>query len=172
MNAMQGTMLGLAIAMGGWACSAQDATIQFGKIERDAQMSARLAMPVDEAAVSHSFGIPLGSSSSASFVRVPPVVVRRTLGSRFYLLNGLQLGMAVFDVEMTQHCIADHHCSEGNPLMPSSHAGQLSVNLALVSSSTFFSSRLKKRGSALWWLSPSVGIAAHTVGVASGIAHR
>ncbi len=43
------------------------------------------------------------------------------------LVNGLQLGMMIFDVEMTQHCIADHHCQEGNPLMPSSHAGQLAV---------------------------------------------
>jgi hypothetical protein len=80
--------------------------------------------------------------------------------------------MAVFDVEMTQHCIANHHCVEGNPLMPSSHAGQLSVNFALVGYGTFISYRLKKQENKLWLLSPTVGIAAHTVGVASGFANR
>jgi len=47
-------------------------------------------------------------------------------------LNGLHLSVAIFDVEMTQHCIAVHHCREGNPLMPSSLAGELGVGFALV----------------------------------------
>jgi hypothetical protein len=79
--------------------------------------------------------------------------------------------MAVFDVGMTQHCIADHHCREGNPLMPSSLAGQLSVDFAYVGYGTFVSYRLKKHRNRLWLLSPAVGIAAHAVGVESGFAH-
>jgi hypothetical protein len=79
--------------------------------------------------------------------------------------------MAVFDVELTQHCIATHKCSEGNPLMPSSQAGALSVNLAIVGYGSYVSYRLKKHHSRMWMVSPVVSIAAHSVGVASGLAH-
>ena len=41
-------------------------------------------------------------------------------------------GMADLDVEKTQHCIANHQCVEGNPLMPSAHVDQLGINFALV----------------------------------------
>lgn len=173
MNAIQCTMLGLTIAMGGLACSAQDAKIPFRQIEKDAQLSASATVPASEAAVSHSYEMSSGASTSAGFVLVPPAPPRpRTLSKGFLLLNGLHLSMAVFDVEMTQHCTANHHCVEGNPLMPSSHAGQLSVNFALVGWGTFMSYRFKKQESKLWLLSPTVGIAAHTVGVASGFANR
>jgi len=113
-----------------------------------------------------------GLPSSSGFVFVPPRARSpRTLSPGFFLLNGLHLGMAVFDVEMTQHCIADHHCVEGNPMMPSSQAGQLGMNFALVGYGAFISYELKKRDNKLWRLSPVVGISAHTVGVASGFAH-
>jgi hypothetical protein len=106
-------------------------------------------------------------------MRVPTATVRpRTFTGGFYLLNGMHLGMAVLDAEMTHRCITDHHCSEGNPLMPSSLAGQLSINFAFVGYSSFVSYRLKKHRANLWWLSPTVGIAAHTVGLASGLAHH
>ena len=173
MNAIQGTMLGLVIAMGGMACSAQDAKIPFKQIEKDAQLSASVTVPASEAAISHSEGMFSSSSTPASFVFVPPTPTQsRTLSKGFLLLNGLHLGMAIFDVEMTQHCIANHHCVEGNPLMPSSHAGQLGVNFAIVGYGTFMSYRLKKQERKLWLLSPIVGIAAHTLGVASGFANR
>jgi hypothetical protein len=187
MNAVHGTMLGLAIAMGGWACSAQDATIPIKQIERDAQLSARLAMPGEETASNASSSSFSSSSSSsrslapgtvplepfaAGFVRVPPVMVSRAIGSRYYLLNGIHLGMALFDVEMTQRCIASHTCREGNPIMPSSLAGQLGVNFALVGYGSFVSYRMKKHGSHLWWLSPTMGAAAHSAGAATGLAHQ
>ena len=172
MNAVNGTMLCLAVAMGALACSAQDATIPIRQIERDAQLSAKLATPGGEAAVSHSNGVPSGSSSAAGFVLVPPAYkAPRTLSRGFFLMNGLHLGMAAFDVAMTQRCIADHHCREGNPLMPSSLAGQLSIDFAYVGYGTFVSYRLKRHGSKLWWLPPTVGVASHAVGVASGFAH-
>ena len=173
MNAVRDTILGLAIAISALACSAQDVAIPFRQIARDAQLSARVAAPASEAAVSHSDGMLSGSSSSAGFVFVPPTPVRsRTFSTGFLLLNGIHLGMAVFDVEMTQHCIANHHCVEGNPLMPSSHAGQLGVNFALVGYGTFISYRWKKQENKLWLLPPTVGIAAHSLGVATGIANR
>ncbi len=182
MNAVPGTMLGLAIAMGGLACSAQQPLIPFAQIERDAQLSARLTAPDNETAInlsSSSFsssslspGVVAAAPSAASFVRVPPAKVPRTVDSKYYLFNGLHLAMAGLDVAMTQRCIASHNCREGNPLMPSSLAGQLSVNLALVGYSSFISYKLKKHGSRLWWTSPAVGVVAHGVGVATGIAHQ
>jgi len=98
-------------------------------------------------------------------------VNERILSPSFFLVNGLHLGMALFDVEMTQHCLADHHCKEGNPLMPSSHAGQLGVSFAAVAYGSGMSYWLKKRHSRYWWTVPTAGIVAHTAGAATGLAH-
>lgn len=173
MNAVQGAMLSLAMVLSGAACSAQDTAIQIRQIERNAQLSAKVPMPPSEVAVGHAYGPLTESSSSAGFVYVPPAVKSpRTFSTGFFLLNGLHLGMAVLDVELTQHCIANHHCVEGNPMMPSSHAGQLGVEFGLVGYGTFISYKLKRRESKLWVLAPAIGVAAHTVGVATGIANR
>jgi hypothetical protein len=174
MNTLQRTILGLAITIGAAAASAQNTAVPFKQIERDArtaQLSATAAVPANEAAV-RPYAMVSTSSSSTGFVPAPTPRIPRTLSKTFYILNGLHLGMAVFDVEMTQHCIANHHCVEGNPLMPSSQAGQLGVDFAFVSAGAFSSYKLKKQESRLWVLSPIVGIAAHGVGVASGFAHR
>lgn len=180
MNTARRTMLGVAIAMGTSTCFAQNATIPFGQLEREAHLTASLSLPNNETASSRTFSSSLNPGdgamepSAAGFVRtIPasPVRVTRIIDSKFLLLNGLHLGMAVLDVGLTQHCIADHHCREGNPMMPSSLAGQLSVNFAFVSYGSFVSYRLKKHRSTLWGLSPTVGISAHAVGVATGIMH-
>ena len=144
MKMVQGTMLGLVIAMGTLACSAQNAAIPFRQIERDAQLSAKMAVPASEEAISHSLEMPSGAASASGAVFVPPVFkALRTLTKGFFLINGLHLGMIVMDMAITQHCIAVHHCQEGNPLMPSSVAGQLGVGFALVSYGTFISFRMK-----------------------------
>lgn len=172
MNTLHGTTIGLALVLGGLVCSAQDATIPIRQIERDAQLSANLTLRAGDAAINHANEIWSGSSPAAGFVPVPRATAHpQTLSRGFFLINGLHLGMAAFDVGMTQHCLADHNCREGNPMMPSSLAGQLSVDFASVGLGTFVSYRLKKHGSKLWPLSPVVGIAAHGVGVASGFAH-
>lgn len=163
----------LAVAM---ACSAQNTVIPLRQIEREARnpVLSSIAVvppnPIDRVAP----GPPASESVPvASFVLPQPTVKPpRALSGSFFLLNGLHLGMAVFDVEMTQHCIANHHCVEGNPLMPSSQAGQLGVNFALVGYGTFLSYKLRKHGNKLWVLSPATGIAAHTVGVATGFKNR
>lgn len=176
MTGIQRTVLGSVIAVGALACSAQSNTVPFKQLERDArivELSAAASAPPNGAAPSRLDGMPSASSSSTGFVRTPPTVKSpRTVSKGFLFLNGLHLGMAIFDVEMTQHCIANGHCSEGNPLMPSSHAGQLSVNLALVGYGTFLSYKFKKHESGLWILSPLAGTAAHTIGVASGFRNR
>ena len=173
MKAIQGTIMSFAVAMSGLMCLAQDTKIPFKQIQQEAQFSARATVPPNEAAIGHGNGMLSESSSYAGSVRLPPAAkAPRTLSSGFFLAHGLHLGLAVLDVELTQHCIANHHCAEGNPLMPSSHAGQLGINFALVGYGAFVSYKLKKQDRKLWVLSPTVGIAAHTVGVASGIAHR
>ena len=173
MNTTQATMLSITMAMGSLMCAAQDATVPIRQLAHDAQLSASMTPPDGEAAVSRSNAILYTTSSVSGISFAPPAPVRpQSLGRAFYLLNGVHLGMAALDVGMTQHCIADQHCKEGNPLMPSSLGGQVGVDFALVASGVFASARLKKHGSKLWWLSTTVGISAHGVGVASGIANR
>jgi hypothetical protein len=166
-------MIGVAVALGCVVCSAQGAPGSIRQMNQEARLSVLAPVASSENAFSRSSEMPGASSSSAGFVFVPPKNrFPRTASTRFFLLNGLHLGMAIFDVEMTQHCLADHHCVEGNPLMPSSAAGQLGVSFATVGLGTLASYRLKKNESKLWILSPTVGIAAHTLGVATGFAHR
>jgi hypothetical protein len=176
MNAAHGTPLGLVIAMGGWACSAQVATISSGQIEGGGQLSAKLTAPVNQPAGSlFSSRLPPGvvpvehlSASAAGFVRVPRVTVPRTLDFRYFLLNGLHLTMAMLDVVVTQRCIATHEYREGNPLMPSSLGAQLGVDFALVGYGSFASYKLKKKGFSEWWITPMIGVATHSVGVSIG----
>jgi hypothetical protein len=183
MNTAHGMILGLAIAMGGWACYAQVATIPSGQIERDGQLSAKLTAPVNQPTGSLFLSsLPSGivpaehlSASAAGFVRVPHVKVSRTLDSRYFLLNGLHLTMAMLDVVVSQRCIATHQYKEGNPLMPSSLGAQLGVDFALVSYGSFVSYKLKKQGSGEWWITPMIGVATHSMGVSIGfndLAHR
>ena len=56
-------------------------------------------------------------------------------------------------------------------MMSSSLGAQLGVDFVSVGYAAFMSYKLKKRHSTLWWLSPTIGIAAHTVGVATGLMH-
>lgn len=173
MKTVLGLLLGWVIAMSSFACSAQDTKIPLKQIANDVRLTATATVPANEAAIGRASESFSASSTSSGFVLPPPIAkTPRTVSTGFFLLNGLHLGMAVFDVEMTQHCIAYHHCVEGNPLMPASHAGQLGVNFALVGYSTFISYRLKKKESRLWILSPIMGISAHTIGVASGFMNR
>ena len=79
--------------------------------------------------------------------------------------------MAVFDVEMTQHCIAAEKCREANPVMPSSRVGQLSVNVALMAYVGWYSYWLKKHHPKVWWIPPLAGTLVHSAGVATGFEH-
>ena len=173
MSSVHGTMVGVVMAFGCLACSAQDAPSPIRQMNQEARLSVLAPVAPSEVAFGRPSEMPGASSSSAGFVFVPPKPrFPRTASTGFFVLNGLHLGMAIFDVEMTQHCLADHHCVEANPLMPSSMGGQLGVDFATVGFGALTSYRMKKDDSKLWVLSPAVGIVAHTLGVATGFAHR
>ena len=65
MNTVHSMILSLFVAMSGVACSAQDTAIPFRQIERDAQLSAKLAMPNNAA------------RSRPVFLRIAPWIVFR-----------------------------------------------------------------------------------------------
>jgi hypothetical protein len=154
----------------GWSCSAQSPSVPFGQIERDAQTHQNLALNDDYASGSSSSAAAAASSSSGG-ISSRPAASQRTMDSRYFILNGLHLGTATLDVAFTRHCIANHTCREGNPLMPSSALGQVGIDLTLVGYSSWLSYRLKKHHSNLWWMAPTIGSTAHAVGVATGISH-
>jgi hypothetical protein len=93
------------------------------------------------------------------------------LNKTYFFVNGLHLGAAMLDVALTQHCLANHNCSEANPLMPSSVKGQVGVDCALVGYVSWISYRMRKHQSSLWWIAPTMGTAAHAAGAGTGIAH-
>ncbi|MGB7549919.1 MAG: hypothetical protein WBM14_19460 [Terracidiphilus sp.] len=171
MNTIYGTALGLMLATGGCFCTAQEALIPLEQLPQAPQQQTRLALPSEELAMTAASRALPAFSYSASFEPARPVAPRIVDG-KFLTINGLHLGMAVFDVEMTQRCIASHKCREGNPLMPSSQAGQLAVDFAYVAYGTGLSHWLRKHKSRLWWLPPTTGIVAHTVGAATGLLHQ
>jgi hypothetical protein len=175
MKAAYSLVLGLAIAITGGSCSAQNmnmpsANMPIMKLDLAPAKDQATAQPFRDFS-GETYFIPPSASSSIVVSRPYPTSPR-TADTKFFLLNGIHLGMAVFDVEMTQRCIANHRCHETNPLMPSSQAGQLGINFALVGSGSLASYWLKKHQSRLWWLPPATGAAAHSYGVATGFEHQ
>ena len=178
---------GIAFLMGGCACFAQQTPIPFGQTQRDAQLSAKrmtpnsdlssVSLPESASGISSSalpafLAPPASASASAGFKRVASGRSPRVFDARYFWLNGLHLTLAVSDIEITQHCIDEHTCKEANPLMPSSQAGKIGVSLGFATYTAASSYWLRKHKSKVWWLGPTVGVAAHTVGLASGLAHR
>ena len=173
MSTVRGGFLCTMLAGACIAGAAQKSTIPFKQIERNVQLSARTEALPSVALV----GRPAESASalpSASEAALTPTVYKppRTLSTGFFLMNGLHLGLAMLDVGLTQHCIADGHCREGNPIMPSSLAGQVAVDSAWVGWGTLISYKLKRNESRAWWVTPAIGIAAHAAGAASGFVNR
>jgi hypothetical protein len=168
MNAVHCLVLGLAIAIEGSASAQQTSNPQLPQ-----NMYARVALTpaASDAIPTAPSEFHLETTSTGVGVVAPPERAR-TADTKFFLLNGIHLGMAVFDVEMTQNCIAEHSCREANPVLPSSRTGQLSVDLALVAYTAGVSYWLKKHNSKLWWLLPSSGAAIHGIGVSTGFDHQ
>jgi hypothetical protein len=170
MKASHSSILALVIILGGKSCFAQSINTPAIKFDLESANNHAAIRSLPDFSLETYLGT--SSTGSSAAVSRPYATSPRTADTKFFLLNGLHLGMAVFDVEMTQRCITNHRCHETNPLMPSSQAGQLSINFALVSSISLASYWLKKHQSKLWWLPPVTGVAVHSYGVATGFEHQ
>lgn len=159
----------VALAMGAWACAAQHAPAPLAQLPQAPQ--PQLALSAGGSPTVISSHMMSGLASAAAFRPAHSASNPRFVDGQFLMFNGLHLGMAILDEQMTQRCIANHRCREGNPLMPSSQAGQLTVDLALVSYGAVLSYRLKKHHTRGWWLPPASGVAAHIAGAATGMLH-
>ena len=155
---------GLALVLHGWMCPAQQNPVPFERLQQD----AALRIP---SAAAGNLGLSMAPPSPYTGVSSPPpsTTAPKVIDKAYLLLNGLHLGLALADVEATQHCIASHRCREGNPLMPSSQAGQISINAGLFAYAAGSSYWLKRHKAKGWWAPPAAGIAGHAVGVASGL---
>lgn|GEM_PF-6676545 len=163
----------LVFLIAGANCRAQRTAVPFRQIEYEARRTAGQPLFGNVVAADSSrSGYSFAAAIPSSVFTQPVDRQQRTLDAKFFLLNGLQIGLAAIDIGLTQRCIANRTCREGNPFMPSSLSGQLSVNSALIGTGMFVSYRLKKRQNKAWWISPVVGIAAHTVGAATGFKNR
>lgn len=163
----------LLFACSGTLVFAQQTSIPFRQLEKSAPLSASLSAPesISSMSGSSSSASDPGLTAAASYVR-PTYKRERVVDSKFLLVNGLHLGLAALDIGLTQRCIASGHCREGNPVMPSSLGGQAAVGSAIVGYGFFVSYKMKKHDSRVWWLSPVVGIGAHSVGAATGFINR
>ncbi|MGC8550089.1 MAG: hypothetical protein ACP5M4_10355 [Acidobacteriaceae bacterium] len=168
-----GLVLGISILIGASTCMAQDAPVPSKPLPRQSETLLQSA-GLESAELSALSAMPPTNSISA-----PIPIVRRfpatraqdmpRLGAGFYLLTGLNIGMTALDIGLSQHCIAQHRCSEANMLLPSSLAARISFVAAFTALGTYVSHRMKVRGSRFWWIPPFSGTVAHSVGVASGL---
>lgn len=166
--------IGVAVVCVFWSgmSEAQQPSIPFQQIARDAQAQAHASYPNAIAFNRESSSSSYMASPAISPSPRPTPIARKIIDRPFVLLNALHLGMAALDVALTQHCIAESRCVEGNPIMPKAAAGQIGIDLALVSYGSYVSYRMKKHGGRLWWATPMIGTAAHGVGVLTGFAHN
>ena len=165
-------VLGSAVALAGWTCSAQERAIPFERLEHAAELQTHLMAGDADANSPDSVAAPSSAAAGSLYLRPSPPAARPVLNKTYFLLNGLHLGLALADVEMTQHCIADHRCKEGNPMMPSSQAGQISISVGIFAYAAGSSYWLKKHKSKIWAVPPAVGVVTHIIGVASGLRFR
>lgn len=176
---------GFSIMMGAILSSAQPAPLPLAPGVQDSHATASESSPLAALAVeplpvfslagspvSAAAALPSAAASMSGFRRAPAASAPATLNARYLWLNGLHLSLAVADITMTQHCIDAHTCREGNPLMPSSEAGKYGLSVGIAAYTAATSYWFKKHRSRIWWAGPTVGIAAHTVGLASGWMHR
>jgi hypothetical protein len=168
---LQCTALCMTVAIAGKSCSAQQLEPAPDSHTASPQLHEQTALALVKPEPFSSSATPAFASEAELYIAARPVQNPRIADKKYFLMNALHLGTAVLDVELTQRCIASHQCREGNPLMPSSQAGQLSVSIGYVALGAFTSYRLKKHKLPYWWLPPAGGIAGHAAGIATGLSH-
>ncbi len=105
---------------------------------------------------------------------------RRVLDKKFWLAVGTVVALTVADVELTQHCIRNRTCREGNPLLGQSRGRAYGVNAAILVPMTIVSYHLKKnqdmnrrkKGDIRWWVIPVVKSSSHIAGMAITLSLR
>lgn len=110
-----------------------------------------------------------GPSSSAVSPQQLPEQPRPVMDKSFWIVNGVQAGMTWADFALTQHCIDNHRCVEGNPLMPDSIGGKVGVAAGESAYSFVMSYYGKKWGMRSWYLLPVFNMAAHSYGIGTSI---
>ncbi len=99
-----------------------------------------------------------------------PIEDSPTLDRKFWMMTAVSVGMTIADVELTQRCIRNGTCHEGNPLLPgTSRSKMYAVQFGLVTAESLFSYLLKKKGLRNWWMPQFSLAASHGVGVAFGM---
>ena len=91
----------------------------------------------------------------------------RVVDKKFIALESGQLALGLLDAGMTQACIHQHTCTEGNPWMPSSMAGQFGV---VIGSSTAeaYGAYLLRKHTRLWWIPTAIAMGGHGYGAYTG----
>ena len=88
----------------------------------------------------------------------------------YWLLTGVAVGLTVADIELTQHCLHQGTCHEGNPLVPTTNRAMLyPLQLGLTAAQSYLAYRLKRKGSKAWWVPQFSLSASHAVGVGFGL---
>jgi hypothetical protein len=94
---------------------------------------------------------------------------KKVVDKKFLALTGVATALTVMDFEMTQHCLGNRTCVESDPLMPTSHAGMYASSAPVNAALYYWSYRLKRKGSRIWWVPTAAAIASHAVGVGTNI---
>ncbi len=105
---------------------------------------------------------------------------RRVLDKKFWLAVGTVVALTVADVELTQHCIHNRTCREGNPLLGQSRGRAYAVNTAILVPMAIVSYHLKKgqdmnrrkKGDIPWWVPQAVKGSSHIVGMTIALSLR
>jgi hypothetical protein len=160
------------LAIAGILGRSQEKSIPFDKLQGASQEQSMQTEDSPNRVISTA-PLPRENSAAERDETRPSQALRsRLFDSRYLLLNSIHLGIALLDVELTQNCIEEHKCREGNPIMPSSRAGQIGFDLGSVALTAAGSYWARKHNEKIWWIAPAAGIAAHTAGAATGFAHR
>ncbi|HWA96686.1 MAG TPA: hypothetical protein VG844_18965 [Terracidiphilus sp.] len=175
MHAAQSTAIYLILTMGAAVSATQGQTAAMANLpdapKAHVMLAGAIETPHTEGAQAH-MEQKMGEGNAFAVTSRPEPKSLRVVDGKFIFINGLHLGLALADTEMTQACIAERRCREGNPLMPSSHAGQLAVDFGFFAYATGTSYWFKKHHSGLWWLPALGGSLAHTAGLVTGLLHQ
>jgi hypothetical protein len=87
----------------------------------------------------------------------------------FWILTAANYASAVADIELTQACLRNNTCYEGNPLLPSGRKEIYAIQMGLATLTSIISYRWMKDDSKYWYVPQVAIISAHGVGITFGL---